>query len=102
MYVARLNREVWTDHFVCVTWPDFDAYWKEVQRWRPSGPFATPHRLMEDDEYNGYRLPAWGPRHHMIRHVLTKTHTRGATVIGNLWAIGRDAEVYGKDVEDFR
>ena len=30
----------------------------EVLRWRPSAPLGVPHRLMVDDYYNGYFLPA--------------------------------------------
>ena len=30
----------------------------ETLRWIPAGPLAVPHRLMEDDEYNGHFIPA--------------------------------------------
>jgi cytochrome P450 len=44
---------------------------------------AIPHRLTEDDVYDGYLIPG------------------GATVIGNSWAILHDPEVY-TDPETFR
>lgn len=43
----------------------------------------VPHKVMEDDTYNGWHIPA------------------GSTVIGNSWGIHRDPE-YFKDGDDFR
>ena len=47
--------------------PYMNALVKEVLRWRPPLPFALPHRLMEEDVYNGMRIP------------------KGSWVIGNSW-----------------
>ncbi|KAM0749283.1 cytochrome P450 [Meredithblackwellia eburnea MCA 4105] len=63
--------------------PYITAIVKEVQRWRPATPAGVPHALTEDDEYMGYDHPA------------------GATVIGNMWGIGRDPAVF-QDGDVFR
>ncbi|KAI0334306.1 cytochrome P450 [Cubamyces sp. BRFM 1775] len=63
--------------------PYLNAVLEEILRWHPALPMAVPHRLMVDDEYRGYDLPA------------------GATVIANTWAITRDAR-YFPDPEEFR
>ena len=47
--------------------PYISALLKELLRWACPGPFGIPKRVMEDDVYKGYRIPA------------------GATVIGNIW-----------------
>ncbi|PCH38680.1 cytochrome P450 [Wolfiporia cocos MD-104 SS10] len=49
--------------------PYIDALIKEVHRWNPVGPTGVPHKVMEDDVYKGFRIPA------------------GATVIGNSWQV---------------
>ncbi|KAI0284125.1 CyP450 monooxygenase [Russula brevipes] len=65
--------------------PDFDdeaalpfvsALVSEVMRWHPVAPIAVPHRLVVDDVYEGYFLPA------------------GSIVIGNTWAVLHDESVY--------
>ncbi|KAI9507628.1 cytochrome P450 [Russula earlei] len=65
--------------------PDFDdemslpyvsALVKEVMRWHPVAPVAVPHRLVVDDVYEGYFLPA------------------GSIVIGNAWAVLHDESVF--------
>ena len=38
--------------------PYCQAVLLEVLRWRPAVPLSIPHRLMEDDAYGGYHLPA--------------------------------------------
>jgi cytochrome P450 len=43
----------------CVVW--------ECLRWNPATPMAVPHRVTEDDEYNGFRIP------------------KGSTIIANVW-----------------
>ena len=55
----------------------------ELQRWRPAVPAAVPHRVTAEDTFNGWTVP------------------KGATVIGNTWAIGRDPE-YFPDGDTFR
>ncbi|KAH9924103.1 cytochrome P450 [Amylocystis lapponica] len=49
--------------------PYVAAIVKEVMRWRPVLPLAVTHRLTEEDEYKGYRIPA------------------GSLVIGNSWRL---------------
>ncbi|TFK37128.1 cytochrome P450 [Crucibulum laeve] len=56
--------------------PYLSALIKEVLRWRTVTPLAIPHYLTEDDEYNGYHLPA------------------GSIVVGNAWAILHDKDDY--------
>ncbi|KAF8897011.1 cytochrome P450 [Mucidula mucida] len=63
--------------------PYLEAIVKEVLRWRVVSPLAVPHRVSQDDEYRGYHIP------------------KGATVLGNAWAVLHDKAVYGDDVEDF-
>ena len=38
--------------------PYCQALLMEVLRWRPAVPLSIPHRLVVDDQYNGYHLPA--------------------------------------------
>jgi len=56
--------------------PYIDALVKELLRWNPPLPIAVPKRVMQDDVYRGYFIPA------------------GATVIQNVWAIFRDPNIY--------
>ena len=45
------------------TFADYDnlpyirALVKETLRWRPAAPVGVPHRVIEDDTYEGYRIP---------------------------------------------
>ncbi|KAF8957569.1 cytochrome P450 [Flammula alnicola] len=56
--------------------PYIEAIYREVLRWRPPVPLAVPHKLTEDDYYKGYFIP------------------KGATVLGNIWAMTHDEDVY--------
>ncbi|KAJ3556975.1 hypothetical protein NM688_g1729 [Phlebia brevispora] len=65
--------------------PDFDdldslpyirAIFMEVLRWRPAVPLGIPHRVMVEDEYNGYRIP------------------KGSIVIANAWAMTHNPKDY--------
>ncbi|KAN0135349.1 Cytochrome P450 [Lactarius tabidus] len=56
--------------------PYVSALVKEVMRWHPVTPIAVPHRLVTDDIYEGYFLPA------------------GSMVIGNAWAVLHDDSVF--------
>ena len=38
--------------------PYFRAILMEVLRWSPVAPLGTAHRTINDDEYNGYFIPA--------------------------------------------
>ncbi|KAL5043370.1 hypothetical protein BDW71DRAFT_121582 [Aspergillus fruticulosus] len=55
---------------------------KEVLRWRPVVAGNLPHRLTQNDAYNGYHIPA------------------GSLIHGNQWAIHRDESLY-PDPETF-
>ncbi|KAG9123580.1 hypothetical protein FRC07_014669 [Ceratobasidium sp. 392] len=55
---------------------------KELLRWLPALPLGIPHAVVEDDEYQGYIIPA------------------GSIVIANHWAISRDPSIY-PDPESF-
>ncbi|KAJ1300391.1 hypothetical protein OPQ81_005210 [Rhizoctonia solani] len=54
----------------------------ELLRWRPALAIGVPHRCLEDDVYRGYNI------------------TKGTIVIGNLWAMSRDENIY-KEPERF-
>ncbi|KAI0747873.1 cytochrome P450 [Daedaleopsis nitida] len=56
--------------------PYIDALVKEALRWNPVVPLDVPHRLTEDDIYNGYHLP------------------KGTLVVANSWAILHDEKAY--------
>jgi len=56
--------------------PFVSALSKEVFRWQQVAPFAIPHRLMEDDIYNGYFIP------------------KDSIVLGNAWAILHDDRLF--------
>lgn len=61
--------------------PYISALVKETLRFQAITPFAIPHYLMEDDEYNGYFIPG------------------GSVVLGNVWAITHDKEDYPDPLE---
>ncbi|KAJ6566447.1 cytochrome P450 [Mycena capillaripes] len=58
------------------TLPYLSAIVKEVLRWQNVTPIGVPHRILVDDEYRGYMIPA------------------GSIVIGNTWAVLHDEEMY--------
>ena len=62
--------------------PYISAVVNEVLRWRPVTAGGIPHAVIRDDEYMGYRIP------------------KGATVIGNHWAVHLDENIY-KDALTF-
>ncbi|KAI0299744.1 cytochrome P450 [Multifurca ochricompacta] len=49
---------------------------KEVLRWGPAAPLAGPHRLIKDDEQDGYFIP------------------KGSSIIVNVWGMMRDESIY--------
>lgn len=59
------------------------ALMKEVLRWHPVSPLGLPHRLTEDDWYEGYFLP------------------KGTIVVSNIYGINRDPEFF-PDPDAFR
>ncbi|CUA68608.1 O-methylsterigmatocystin oxidoreductase [Rhizoctonia solani] len=62
--------------------PYIESVLLETLRWYPVAPLAIPHRITQDDEYRGYRIPS------------------GSTVISNIYAITRDERIY-PDPENF-
>nr|BED43018.1 cytochrome P450 monooxygenase [Trametes versicolor] len=56
--------------------PYINAVVKEVIRWHSVVPLGVSHRVMEEDEYKGYRIPA------------------GTILVPNAWAMSRDPRVY--------
>ncbi|KAJ6508727.1 cytochrome P450 [Mycena sanguinolenta] len=56
--------------------PYVEAVYREVLRWRPVLPLGVAHASCADDIYNDYFIP------------------KGATVIGNAWAMTRDESIY--------
>ncbi|KAI0669936.1 cytochrome P450 [Trametes maxima] len=58
--------------------PYIHAIVKECLRWQNVFTLGLPHRLMEDDEYNGYYIP------------------KGSIVLGNIWAISHDPRTYSE------
>ncbi|KAK7057911.1 cytochrome P450 [Favolaschia claudopus] len=64
--------------------PYVRALVKELLRWRPVLPLGVPHRLSQDDWYEGHYIP------------------KDSIVIPNVWALNHDPVVYGEDAEEFR
>jgi cytochrome P450 len=56
--------------------PYLEALVSEMLRWGPVGTICIPHRLIEDDVYNGHFIP------------------RGSIVFANMWAMLHDPAVY--------
>lgn len=56
--------------------PFVTAVLYEVLRWRPVVPLGLSHRSIQDDEYDGYHIPA------------------GSIVVSNIWAILHDENTY--------
>lgn len=56
--------------------PDIDHIVQETLRWGPVSPIGVPHRSLEEDEYNGMRIP------------------KGSSVYANARAITHDPSVY--------
>ncbi|KAF8229384.1 cytochrome P450 [Tricholoma matsutake] len=52
--------------------PYLECVLKELFRWNPPLPLGFPHRVMEDDSYQGYHIP------------------NGATIIANIYAMLQD------------
>ncbi|KAI9465858.1 cytochrome P450 [Lactarius psammicola] len=62
--------------------PYLDALFSETLRWGVPVPLGLPHRVMQDDVYDGRLIP------------------RGSLVFANIWAMLRDPEVF-PDPEHF-
>ncbi|KAG8989392.1 hypothetical protein FRB90_002256, partial [Tulasnella sp. 427] len=63
--------------------PFLKAMVLETLRWNPAGPVGVPHRLMEDDMYNGYLIP------------------KGTTVFPCIWGMTRNTKYYS-DPSDYK
>ncbi|KAK7449187.1 hypothetical protein VKT23_013333 [Stygiomarasmius scandens] len=63
--------------------PYIRAMVKESLRWSTPFPVGAPHRVMQDDWYEGYFIPA------------------GSMVIPNCYLMNRDTQVYGADANEF-
>ena len=63
--------------------PYIRAMVKELLRWRPIAPITAPHRVTEDDWYEGMFLP------------------KGTICLPNTWHMNRDPETFGKNTDDF-
>lgn len=63
--------------------PYIRAMVKEALRWRPVDPVGLPHRLTEDDWYNGMFIP------------------KGSIIMANVWHLNRDPDIYGADAAHF-
>jgi len=85
---AELDSIVRTDRLPVIAdradLPYVEALIKEVLRWAPVSPMGLPHRLIKEDEYDGYRIP------------------KNTIVMGNIWHMNRDTATYGADVDTFR
>ncbi|KAF8512711.1 cytochrome P450 [Gautieria morchelliformis] len=64
--------------------PYVNALCKEVLRWHPIFPLGVPHRVIKDDVYKDYFIPA------------------GTLVFGNTWTMLHDEATYGADADTFR
>ncbi|KAI0753687.1 cytochrome P450 [Fomes fomentarius] len=62
--------------------PYLNAVLEELYRWNPTLPLAIPHRVMSDDEYRGYDIPA------------------GCMMMPNIWGMTRNAAHF-PDPEEF-
>ncbi|PCH42020.1 cytochrome P450 [Wolfiporia cocos MD-104 SS10] len=61
--------------------PYIDALIQEVHRWNPVVPLGLPHKVSQDDTYDGYFIPA------------------NSTIIVNIWAILHDPTIYPDPME---
>ncbi|KAI0753694.1 cytochrome P450 [Fomes fomentarius] len=62
--------------------PYLNAVLEELYRWNPGLPLSIPHRVMSDDEYRGYDIPA------------------GCMIMPNIWAMTRNTDHF-PDPEEF-
>ncbi|KAJ5111438.1 hypothetical protein N7532_001973 [Penicillium argentinense] len=56
--------------------PYVDALVKEVLRWHPVAPMGIPHMSVEEDTWEGYRIP------------------KGSLIMPNIWALTHDSATY--------
>ncbi|THU96158.1 cytochrome P450 [Dendrothele bispora CBS 962.96] len=63
--------------------PYICAMVKEILRWGGITPLAAPHRLCQDDVYDGFFIK------------------KDTVCVVNVWALSRDHDIYGADADDF-
>ncbi|KAG7087458.1 hypothetical protein E1B28_013424 [Marasmius oreades] len=63
--------------------PYVNAVLAETLRWNPVTRITLPHRVVNDDVYEGYFIPA------------------GSTILPNAWAVLHDESLYGPDPTNF-
>ncbi|KAG8907298.1 hypothetical protein FRB99_004747 [Tulasnella sp. 403] len=77
---AELDRVIGSDRLPTLEdqedLPYITAIVLETLRWNPPTATGVPHKLMEDDIYNGYHIPA------------------GTHVLANMWAMSRDPTLF--------
>ncbi|KAG8905314.1 hypothetical protein FRB99_000240 [Tulasnella sp. 403] len=77
---AELDRVIGSDRLPTLDdhddLPYITAIVLETLRWNPPTATGVPHRLMQDDIYNGYHIPA------------------GTIVLANMWAISHDPTLF--------
>ena len=78
--VGRARLPTFTDYPLL---PYTRAMVKEALRWKPTTPLGGPHRLTEDDWYEGMFIP------------------KGTICIPNVWHMNRDPEIYGENAAHF-
>ncbi|XP_055337267.1 cytochrome P450 2J5-like [Paramacrobiotus metropolitanus] len=76
--VGRSKQIVYADR---TRLPFTEATLLEVFRFSNFGPFLLPHRALEDAQFEGYEIP------------------KGTTVLGLVWAINRDPDLWGNPSE---
>ncbi|KAK0462940.1 cytochrome P450 [Desarmillaria tabescens] len=90
--IQRKAQEAIDDAIGCDRLPEFSDYntipyinalLKEVLQWKLVTPLAVPHRVSQDDEYQGYHIP------------------KDSIVVGNAWAMVNDVSVYGENPNVF-
>lgn len=68
---SEIDRVIGTDHLPRLEDQDklvyFTAVLKECLRWAPVAPVGLAHRIVQEDDYKGYRIP------------------KGCTIISNIW-----------------
>ena len=64
--------------------PYVRAVIREVIRWRPPAPIGVPHKVTEDDWYEGMFIP------------------KGAICMPNVWHCNHDRAIFGDDADEFR
>ncbi|KAF8910811.1 cytochrome P450 [Mucidula mucida] len=63
--------------------PYISATVRECLRWKPIDPVGLPHRVTQDDYYEGHWIP------------------KGTIVIANVWGMNMDTTIYGEDASEF-